>query len=134
MKKRKNILHHLSRRERQIAEAVVKLGQASVSQVLAEIPDPPTYTSIRTILQLLVKKDILRFESDGKRYLYRIKANQNTVRTAAVNNLLATFFPDSTSAAITAILDIAADRLDADELDEIQQKIKQAKKDNRRTQ
>jgi len=79
-----NILHDLGRRERQIVEAVVKLGEASVSQVLAEISDPPTYTSVRTMLRLLADKGILQFHSDGKRYLYRIKADQQSVRTVAV--------------------------------------------------
>ncbi len=131
MKKSENPLRELGRRERQIVEAVVKLGEASVSQVLDEISDPPTYTSIRTMLQLLVKKGVLQFRDDGKRYLYKIKANQDTVRTAAVKNLLATFFPGSASVAIATILDLVGDRLDSDEIDEIQQKIDHAKKENR---
>ncbi len=131
MKKSENPLRELGRRERQIVEAVVKLGEASVSQVLEEISDPPTYTSIRTMLQLLVKKGVLQFRDDGKRYLYKIKANQDTVRTAAMKNLLATFFPGSASVAIATILDLVGDRLDADELDEIQQTIDHAKKENR---
>ena len=110
----KNILHDLGRRERQIVEAVVKLGEASVSQVLAEIPDPPTYTSIRTMLRLLADRGVLQFRNDGKRYLYRIKADQQKVRTAAVKNLLATFFPDNASTAIATILDLVGDRLEPD--------------------
>ncbi|MDR3109042.1 MAG: BlaI/MecI/CopY family transcriptional regulator [Planctomycetaceae bacterium] len=129
--KTKNIMIDLGRRERQIVEAVVKLGEASVSQVLAEIPDPPTYTSVRTMLQLLVKKDVLQFYCDGKRYLYRVKANQNTVRTAAVKSLLATFFPDNASTAIATILDIVGDQLEPDEIDDIQQKINQARRENK---
>ncbi len=131
MKTPKNILHDLGRRERQIVEAVVKLGEASVSQVLDEISDPPTYTSIRTMLQLLVKKGVLQFRNDGKRYLYRIKADQEKVRTAAVKNLLSTFFPESASVAVATILDLVGDRLDAKEIDDIQRKIDQARKENR---
>ena len=131
MKKHENILHNLGGRERQIVEAVVKLGEASVAQVLNEIPDPPTYTSVRTMLQLLVKKDVLQFRNDGKRYLYKMKANTHTVRIAAVKNLLSTFFPGSASTAITTILDLTNDRLNANEIDEIQQKIDQARKENR---
>ncbi len=131
MKKAKNILRDLGRRERQIVEAVVKLGEASVSQVLAEIPDPPTSTSIRTMLQLLAKKDVLQFRDDGKRYLYRIKADHEKVRTAAVRNLLSTFFPGNASVAVATILDLIGDRLDPKEIDDIQHKIDQARKENR---
>ena len=131
MKKNENPLRELGRRERQIVEAVVKLGEVSVSQVHGELPDPPTYTSVRTMLQILVKKGVLQYRNDGKRYLYKIKAAGNSLRTAAVKNLLSTFFSNNASVAITTILDLAGDRLDADEIDEIQQKIDQARKENR---
>lgn len=131
MKKTKNILRDLGRRERQIVEAVVKLGEASVAHVLAEIHDPPTYTSVRTMLRLLADKGVLQFRNDGKRYLYRIKADQEKVRTAAVKNLLSTFFPDNASTAIATILDLVGDRLDLDEINDIQRKIDQARKENR---
>jgi len=131
MKKNENLLRKLGRRERQIVEAVVKLGEVSVSQVLDEIPDPPTYTSVRTMLQILVKKNVLQFRNDGKRYLYKMKADGDSIRTSAVKNLLSTFFSGSASVAIATILDLAGDRLEADEIDEIQQKIDQARKENR---
>ena len=127
MKKQEDPLRELGRRERQLVEAVVKLGEASASQVLQEIPDPPTYTSVRTMLQLLVKKGVLQFRDDGKRYLYKIKASGNSVRTAAVKSLLATFFPDNAPTAIATILDLVGDRLEEDEIDEIQRKIDQAR-------
>ena len=131
MKKQENLLRELGRRERQIVEAVVKLGEASVAQVLNELPDPPTYTSVRTMLQLLAKKGVLQFRDDDKRYLYKMKAAQHSVRAAAVKNLLSTFFLDRASSAIAAILDLAGDQLDADEIDEIQRKIDQARKEDR---
>ncbi len=111
-----DILHNLGSRERQIVEAVIKLGEASVSQVLAEIPDPPTYTSIRTMLQLLVKKGVLQFHNDGKRYLYKIKADEEKIRMAAVKNLLTTFFPGNAPFAIAAILDLVGDQLEPQEI------------------
>lgn len=131
MKKNKNILRDLGRRERQIVEAVVKLGEASVSQVLDEIPDPPSYTSVRTMLRLLADKGVLQFRDDGKRYLYQIRAEREKIRMAAVKNLLATFFTGKASAAIAAIIDLESDRLEPAEIDEIQRKIDQARKENR---
>ena len=125
----KNILTNLGWRERQIVEAVLKHGEASVAQVLAEIPNPPTYTSVRTMLQVLARKNVLQFRDDGRRYLYRVKANQDSVRTAAVKNLLATFFPNKASMAIAAILDLAGDCLEPDEIAALQQKIDQAGKE-----
>ena len=124
-----NLLVSLGRREQQIVAAVARLGEASVTQVRAEIPKPPTYTTIRTMLQVLAKKNILQFRNDGKRYLYRIKSNQDSVRTAAVKSLLTTFFPNNVAVAIATMLDLAGGCLNADEIAELQQKIDQARKE-----
>jgi len=43
-------LEMLAPRERQVVETVLRLGEASVGDVLAAIPDPPTYSGIRAIL------------------------------------------------------------------------------------
>ena len=61
----------LGKRERQIVEAVYRLGEASVSDVVSELSDPPTYSSVRAMLGLLVRKKVLKQRQDGKRYLYR---------------------------------------------------------------
>jgi hypothetical protein len=37
----------LSRRERQIVDALYKLGRASAADIRAEIPDPPSYSAVR---------------------------------------------------------------------------------------
>ncbi len=60
----------LGRRERQILEAVYALGQASVSDALAALPDPPSYSAVRAILNMLTEKGRLRRKKDGKRFLY----------------------------------------------------------------
>src|ERR1700743_2684516 len=59
-----------SRREREIMDALYKLGRASAAQILEQIPNPPTYTAIRTHLTILEKKGHVRHESDGTRVLH----------------------------------------------------------------
>ena len=126
----KNIPATLGRREQQVIAAVARLGEASVNQVMAEIPHPPTYTTVRTILQVLTKKNVLQFRSDGCRYLYRVKVNRDSARTAAVKNLLTTFFPNNVAVAIATMLDLAGGCLNADEIADLQQKINQARKED----
>ena len=46
----------LGRRERQIVEVLYRLGKASVAEVLAELPDPPSYSAVRGMLTLLEEK------------------------------------------------------------------------------
>jgi len=48
-------------------DALYKLGRASAAQILEQIPNPPTYTAIRSHLTILEKKGHVRHESDGTR-------------------------------------------------------------------
>ena len=46
----------LGARERQIMDTVYRLGEASVSEILEKLTDPPSYSSVRTMVRLLEKK------------------------------------------------------------------------------
>ena len=46
----------LGRRERQIVEVLYRLGKAGVAEVLAELPDPPSYSAVRALLRILEEK------------------------------------------------------------------------------
>ena len=61
----------LGARERQIMDAIYRLGEASVADVLAALADPPTYSAVRTMIRLLEKKGILRHRQDGTKYVYQ---------------------------------------------------------------
>jgi predicted transcriptional regulator len=62
--------HDLGRRERQIVDVVYRLGRASVADVRAQLPDPPSYSAVRGMLNLLEEKGHLRHVQDGLRYIY----------------------------------------------------------------
>jgi|SRR5579863_10552070 len=79
-------------REPQIVEAVCRLGEASVADVLQALPDPPTYSSVQAMLNLLVEKQVLTFRQDGKRCLYRTVASKGKTWRAALRNLVRNFF------------------------------------------
>lgn len=118
----------LGRRERQIVEALYKLGEASVAQVKAELPDPPSYSAVRAVLNLLVEKQIVRSRSQGKRYLYRAAAPKHAVRLSALKNLVATFFASAPIDAVAALLDGSAGKLSDEDLRRVRQMIEQAER------
>ena len=64
----------LGKRERQLVETVYRLGEASVGDVLAQLREPPSYSSVRAMLGRLTAKGVLKYRRDGKRYLYRASA------------------------------------------------------------
>ena len=53
-------LLHLSRRERQIMDAVYRLGRATAAELQDALPEPPGYSAVRAHLRVLEEKGHLR--------------------------------------------------------------------------
>lgn len=121
----------LGRRERQILDVIYRLGETSVRDVLAELPDPPSYDSVRTIIRLLESKGFLRHRRQGMKYIYRPTQSHETASRSALSHLLATFYRDSAADAVAAIIDVASDDLTEEELDRLEQLIERARKEGR---
>jgi BlaI family penicillinase repressor len=116
----------LGRRERQIVEAVYRLGEASVAQVRQELPDPPSYSAVRAMLRLLAAKNLLRFRHEGKRYVYRPVTPKATVRRSALRELVRNFFSGRPIDAVASLLDGSAGRLGPEDLERIKRWIESA--------
>jgi len=120
----------LPRRERQILDAIYQMGEATVAGVLAEIPDPPSYSSVRAILRLMEEKGLVRHKKQGKRYVYRPTRSHRTASHSALQHLLWTFFDGSIENTVVALLGMAEPKLSKEELDRIAKLIEDAKKAN----
>jgi predicted transcriptional regulator len=60
----------LSRRERQIMDVIYARRRASVAEVLASLPDPPSYSAVRALLGILEGKGHIRHVKEVPRYIY----------------------------------------------------------------
>jgi predicted transcriptional regulator len=120
-------LNNLGRRERQIMDAIHRLGEATVGDVRAALADPPSYSSVRTMMRLLESKGYLNHRQDGIRYVYRPTQSLAKTRTSALKHLLNTFFGGSTSDAMAALIDLAPGELTDAEVEQLQKIIRQAK-------
>ena len=120
-----------SRREREIMDALYKLGKASAQQILDEIADPPTYTAIRSHLTILEKKGHVRHTSDGTRYIYEPRVAREQMSHRAMDSLLKTFFDNSVERAVTALLTREDTEVSREELDRLSRLIEKAKKEGR---
>jgi predicted transcriptional regulator len=96
---------NLGRRERQIMEIVYRRGSATVSDVLGDLPDPPSYSSVRAMLRYLEDKGHLRHEEAGRRYVYLPTADKQDVRGSALANVVRTFFDGSISTAVATLIE-----------------------------
>jgi predicted transcriptional regulator len=118
----------LSRRERQIMDILFRHGSATVADVLAELPDPPTESAVRSALWLLVNKGQLRHESRDGRNIYSPTVSGAKARRSAVRHLLGTFFRGSRAEAVAAILQDGDARLTDEEAARIVELLEQARR------
>ena len=120
-----------SRREREIMAALYKLGRATAAQIQAEIADPPSYTAIRTLLTILEKKGHVRHDSDGTRYVYEPRVARGEMGQRAIATLLKTFYDNSVSDAVAAMLTHDDAGISAAELDRLAKLIAKAREEGR---
>jgi BlaI family transcriptional regulator, penicillinase repressor len=126
-----NLDRHLSRRERQIMDVLHARGRATAAEVLAALPDPPSYSAIRALLRILDRKGHVRYVREGRRYIYLPKASPRRARRSALKRMVTTFFQGSVTQAIAALLEQADSELQEAELDRLQQLIDKARKEGR---
>ena len=116
----------LSRRERQIMNIIYQRGSASVADVLAELPDAPSYSTVRALLRILEEKGHLTHEKDGPRYIYRSTQPRHEAGRSALKQMVQTFFDKSVEKTVAALVSDA--EISDGDLDRLSQLIEQAKK------
>jgi predicted transcriptional regulator len=117
----------LARRERQIMDVIHQLGEATVGEVLDQLADPPSYSSVRTMIRLLESKGLLSHRQDGKRYVYKAIQSREAASKSALRKLMDVFFAGSATDAVAAILDVSSESLEPSDLDRMAKLIRQAK-------
>ena len=127
----KDTRRDLTRRERQIMDVIYARGRATVAEVLAGLADPPSYSSVRTLLRLLEEKGQLRHEEAGPRYVYIPTVPREKVRRSALRNVIETFFAGSTEDTMAALLDLHDTRRRPLELDRVMALIDKARREGR---
>jgi predicted transcriptional regulator len=101
----RDVTGNLGKRERQIMEIIYRRGRATAAEVLADLRDAPSYSSVRGMLRHLEGKGYLRHERDGLRYVYSPTSRKQEVRASALSHVVKTFFDDSISTAVAALLE-----------------------------
>jgi len=119
----------LSRREREIMDALFEAGELSAQEVRAVLPEAPGYSAVRALLAKLVEKKIIDFREDGLRYIYFPVMAQEEARASAMQKLLKTFFGGSTAAAVNALLGMNGEKLTTSEVSELKAAIEKAKQE-----
>ena len=106
---------NLTRRESQIMEILYRRRRATVEEIRAELPDAPSPSSVRKLLEIMIDRGLLAREYDGPRYVYFPAAKPEDASRSALKQLLRTFFDNSPGSAMAALLDISSTRLSDEE-------------------
>ena len=106
-------------------------GQATPRRVLEQLPDPPGYSAVRAMLKILETKGFARHEAEGKTYVYRPTLARSRAARPALENVVRTFFDDSTELAVAALLEIRRAELSEQELERLARLIDRAREEGR---
>jgi predicted transcriptional regulator len=117
----------LTRRESQIMAIVHRRKRASVEDIRAELPDAPTPSSVRKLLDIMIERGLLRREYDGPRFVYFPARPRADASRSALQQLVRTFFNDSPGSAMAALLDISGKPLSDVEYKRLSTLLKQVR-------
>jgi predicted transcriptional regulator len=118
----------LSRRHRQIMDALYELREASAEALRARLPNPPSNSAVRATLKIMEDRGLVVRKERGLHYVYSPGVARQTAQTSAIERLLRMFFDNSTERAMVALLGATQERMTADELTRVQDLIEQAKR------
>jgi BlaI family transcriptional regulator, penicillinase repressor len=127
MPSRKPGIPALSRRERQVMDILFRRGEATAAEVMGDLPDPPTYSSVRSILAILVEKRHVTHREEGLRYVYLPAANTTEMRDETLRHVIRTFFNGSTEQVIAAALRMSDAKLSERDIERLQERIRKAR-------
>jgi BlaI family transcriptional regulator, penicillinase repressor len=121
----------LSKRERQVMDILFRRGKATVAEVMDDLPEPPTYSAVRSILRILAEKNLITHREDGPRYVYLPAVSTQGAREEALEHLVRTFFDGKAEQAMTALLRMSdTDLTDAD-LTRLREDVRKARNSGR---
>ncbi|MEO5588775.1 MAG: BlaI/MecI/CopY family transcriptional regulator [Gemmatimonadaceae bacterium] len=121
----------LSRRERQVMDILHRRDGASVAEIMADLPDPPTYSAVRSVLRILSEKTLIKHKEDGPRYIYYPSDSTEQVSHDMLAHVVRTYFAGSPEQAVTALLRMSDVDLDDTEVKRLRATISNARKSGR---
>jgi BlaI family penicillinase repressor len=121
----------LSRRESQVMDILHRRSGATVAEIMADLPDPPTYSAVRSVLRILGEKELIKHREDGPRYIYYPANPTETAREDVLAHVVRTYFGDSPEQAVTALLRMSDVDLSEAEIKRLRNSIRRARQSGR---
>ncbi len=91
-------MNELTKAEEQVMQYVWKLEKAFLKDIVEQFPEPkPAYTTISTVVRVLVKKEFLKFYTYGKIRQYYATISKESYFKRHMKEVIRNFFSDSPS-------------------------------------
>ena len=120
-------LDKLSRREREIMNAVFALAnRASAEDIRERLNSPPSSSAVRAMLTRLEAKGYLRHHEEGPRYIYSATTSELAARRFALKQYVRTFFDGSLNQMMTAL--VRQEDWTDEDLDKLRDEIERARR------
>ena len=87
-------------------EILYRRRRATAEEIRSELPKAPGGSSVRKLLDIMMDRGLLVREYDGPRYVYFPAAKPGEASRSALKQLVRTFFDNSPSSAMAALLDM----------------------------
>jgi predicted transcriptional regulator len=124
----KTDIPQLSKRERQIMDAIYRRGRATAAEVRSEIPDAPTYTTVRGLLRILEQKGHLRHEEHGTKFIYSPSLPRAAAGASILSHIVRIFFDGSAASAMAAMLGSSERSLNDAEVERLSELVKKERR------
>lgn len=91
-------MNELTKAEEQVMQYIWKLEKAFLKDIVEQFPEPkPAYTTISTVVRVLVRKKFLKYETFGKIRQYYPAISKNRYFKSHIEQVIGNFFSGSTS-------------------------------------
>ena len=97
-------------------DALYRLGKASAIEITEAIPNPPSNTAVRTLLNILQEKGHVRFERDGTRHIYEPVVPREKMARSVIDDVVQNFFGGSIERVVATLVDSRSSELSEDQI------------------
>jgi BlaI family transcriptional regulator, penicillinase repressor len=106
-------------------------GEATVADIMGDLPDPPTYSAVRSVLRILGDRGLIKYKADGPRYVYSPAVATATARNDVLAHVVRTYFGGSPEQAVTALLRMSDVEVDDQVEEQLRKTIHRARQRGR---
>ena len=107
--------------ELEIMQALWEMGPCTVSEVQPKLREQLAYTTVQTMLNVLLRKKKVKREQEGRAFRYRPVVSRERAMGSALNDMVKRMFGGSSEALLMAMVD--TQQISAEELARVAERL-----------